>query len=216
MIRISKCCDAPSSLDKKASYNEEDVQRQLNSDQHNKCYLCERICGSHYHVEHLRSIKGNADLKFEWTNLFLSCSYCNGRKSDNFDEILNPLEFNIEEIVEQKYNSKTKKFVFTIAQGIPNDKSIDLTIELLSRLYNGKDSTPKIRKELFIAEIQRDLNDFTDLITEWILSPLEENRLAVRESLKITKPILGLKFWIIQSNPLLKAEFHQDIIWNKE
>lgn len=216
MIRISKSSNAPTSLANKSSYNGDDVQRQLNSDQHNKCYVCERICGTDYHIEHLRSRNNNDALKFEWTNLLLSCSYCNGRKSDDYDGILNPLEVNVEDLIEQRYNPETKIFEFTPVMEYSQDNSLDLTIYLLTRLYNGKDSTPKIREELFIEEIQRDLNNFTDLTTDWIISPIEENRLAIKESLKISKPILGLKYWIIQSNPILKAEFSNDIIWNKK
>ncbi len=91
MIRIFKHPDSPQSLERQKSWNEDDVTIQLMSDQHNKCYLCERKLVTDFQVEHLRSRAKFPELSFHWTNLICSCSYCNGKKSNVFDNILNPV-----------------------------------------------------------------------------------------------------------------------------
>lgn len=55
MIRVQKCEQAPKSLKSTRAYDGEDVKQQLLTDQHAKCYLCERILSTDFQIEHLRS-----------------------------------------------------------------------------------------------------------------------------------------------------------------
>ena len=86
MVKIERTPTAPPSLaveKTKASgkYNEEDVIDQLYQDFHGKCYLCGIKPPHGIEVEHLRPHKGDIDRKFDWNNLFLSCTHCNSVKN---------------------------------------------------------------------------------------------------------------------------------------
>ena len=96
MIREAKASTSPSSLAACKKYDEPDVIDQLFADHHGKCYLCELKAKQHYEVEHLKSKEHFSTLKFEWSNLFLSDGYCNAKKGEWFDDILNPNTNNIE------------------------------------------------------------------------------------------------------------------------
>lgn len=71
MIRVYKHGVAPASLANAQKYNDEDVIRQLQADQHKKCYLCERILATDFQVEHLNSQANRPELVYDWNNLFL-------------------------------------------------------------------------------------------------------------------------------------------------
>ena len=47
-----------------------------------KCYICEIKPVQDPQVEHLYPHKGNIDKKFDWNNLFYSCSHCNNVLED--------------------------------------------------------------------------------------------------------------------------------------
>ena len=52
MIKIRKNQRVPQSLTTTKKYDGEDVKRQLLSDQDSKCYLCERLLGTDFEIEH--------------------------------------------------------------------------------------------------------------------------------------------------------------------
>ena len=99
MIRVHKSPQAPSSLLSTSNYDGEDVKRLLNEDQHSKCYICERHRVTDFEIEHYKSQKYYSDLIRVWDNLFMGCGYCNRKKSNKFDNILNPIDNNIEDII---------------------------------------------------------------------------------------------------------------------
>lgn len=214
MIREVKTPNAPSSLSAHNKYDEQDVLDQLFIDHHEKCYLCELKVKQHYQVEHLKSKENFTSLKFEWANLFLSDDYCNGKKSSNFDEILNPIENNIEDIIEQRIDSINRKALFrTSVNSVPVQK----TIKLLDRLYNGT-YAPKLRRKRedeFYKEVERIINAFNITLFNYLINPNPQTEKAVRDELSIDKELLGFKYWIIKDNTDLFKVFSNDIIWNK-
>jgi len=108
MIREKKNATPPSSLQAKKKYDGQDVIDQLIADHNGKCYLCELKVRQHYEVEHLKSKENYENLRYEWTNLFLSDGYCNPKKGNRFDDILNPNDNNIEDIIEQRIDLLNK------------------------------------------------------------------------------------------------------------
>lgn len=212
MIRVQKSEHVPESLTTTQAYDGEDVKQQLLSDQHAKCYLCERILSTDFHIEHLRSQHHNDANRQNWNNLFLACSYCNGKKLANFDDIVNPAQTNVELAIKQEIDYSTKKAVFT---ALIDSAEIDRTIQLLKKIHNGQSFCRKIKEERFFEDILSSVNDFMQLVKAYLDSPTPESEEAVRSSLSVTKPALGFKYWIIKSNPTLEAVFSQDIVWNK-
>ncbi len=213
MIRVRKSAVPPHSLSSTQKYNGEDVNSQLDADQYNKCYLCERVCGTDFQVEHLKCQRNNPHLKQVWDNLLLGCSYCNGRKSDTYDIILNPLAVNIEDEIEQRIDYSNKQAMFVATS---DDEAHRKTVELLSRLHNGTKPFRNIKEEHFIEHVISAVCDFQGIIDAYLRqrNPSTEN--AVREELGIDKELLGFKYWIIKDNPELFAVFGDAMVWNKQ
>ena len=113
MIRVFKREEEPKTLNTTKAYDGEDVQEALGEDQHDKCYLCERICTTDYVIDHFKCQKKHPELIREWSNLLFSCSYCNGRKSSTFDNLVNPITCNVEEEICQKIDFRKNRAVFS-------------------------------------------------------------------------------------------------------
>lgn len=212
MIRVQKSEHVPESLTTTQAYDGEDVKQQLLSDQHAKCYLCERFLSTDFQIEHLRSQHHNDANRQNWNNLFLACSYCNGKKLANYDDIVDPAQTNVELAIKQEIDYSTKKAVFT---PLIDSAEIDRTIQLLQKIHNGQSFCRKIKEERFFEDILSSVNDFMHLVKAYLDNPAPESEEAVRSSLSVTKPALGFKYWIIKSNPTLEAVFSQDTVWNK-
>lgn len=214
MIRVLKCKDAPASLAKGKEYNHDDVQKQLNLDQRNKCYICERCCGTDYQIDHLLCRSKHPNKTYEWSNLLLACSYCNERKQDK--EVASPLAYNIEELIKQELDFGNKTASFT-----PSGVAINLTSELqttlgfLSTLYNGGGKLRKTREEIFYKETADKLRAFQGIIIEYLVNPSEENKERVLAELDIHREFLGFKYWILKSNSTLFQEFEDATRWHR-
>lgn len=215
MIREYKYYSAPASLVAKTKYDGQDVLEQLYADYHGKCYLCEMKVRQFYEVEHFKSKEHYPALEYDWTNLLLSDRYCNGKKKDNFDDILNPNQVNIEDVIEQHIDSINRKAVFESSDtSVPTQQ----TIRLLNRIFNGTYS-PKLRnkrEEEFYKEVERIFNAFNKVVLDYLTNPNPITETAVRDELTIDKELLGFKYWVIKDIPKLLAVFANDIIWNKQ
>lgn len=215
MIREVKSSVSPASLSAHNRYYDgQDVVDQLLVDHHGKCYLCELKVKQHYEVEHLKSKENFPALKYEWTNLFLSDGYCNGKKSKSFDNILNPNSNNIEDIIEQRIDSINRTALFQTSNTTVEAQQ---TVELLKRLFNGT-YAPKLRKrreDEFYKEVERIINAFNVTALQYLTNPNPQTEQLVRDELSIDKELLGFKYWIIKDNPQLLAVFGADIKWNK-
>lgn len=89
MVKVERSFPAPDSLAEEArkadgKYDKPDVIERLKKDFHNKCYICEMKELQDPNVEHLLPHKNGKypERKFDWENLFWSCSHCNGVKNN--------------------------------------------------------------------------------------------------------------------------------------
>lgn len=212
MIRIAKSDSVPASLSRTSAYDGEDVLKQLIDDQHGKCYICERIRYTDFEVEHFESKSNNPKSRQEWRNLFLACRYCNGKKSARFDNMLNPVEVNIEDEIKQDID-----FINGVAMFLPiNDtKQSNKTVSLLKSAFNGKKRIRTIKEKQFFDYFISVMNRFQDLVLNYLFNPAIENEENVRNELTIDKEFLGFKYWIVKENDMLAKVFKDDIIWNK-
>ena len=214
MIRVFKNNDAPKSLAKHTSWDEKDVIEQLQTDQHGKCYLCERVQITDFQVEHLKSRDNSSILTYEWTNLFWACSYCNGKKSSSFDNLLNPAAKNIEDLIHQSFDFPNANVVFS-SNGTSSEE-ITSTISLLDRIFNVTNRLRTIREQRFYDYAMSRITSFQKMVTDWLSDNSKENKDAIIEELNIKSELLGFKYWIIKSNELLFKTFGEYIIWNKQ
>lgn len=208
MIKIRKSQRAPQSLTTTKKYDGEDVKRQLLSDQDSKCYLCERLLGTDFEIEHFAGREGN--LINDWNNLLLSCGYCNRKKSNNYNNLLNPLHNNIEEKIQQRLNISTKKVDFYSAE---SSEEIESLKSLLGSIFNGVGKMRKEKEKIFYEDFVSKIDYFNELLLQYINDKTTENRDKVLGELGIDREFLGFKYWIIKDNNV--EEFYDDIVWNK-
>jgi len=215
MIRVYKQKEVPASLQKENcnKYDDQDVQEVLYDDQLSKCYLCEQDAGKSTQIEHLRpKAEGYfPELKYKWTNLFLACPYCNGRKPNSF-MLLDPLLHNIEDVIEQRLISGTKKLEF---KSDLSGKEVEDTIDLLEKLHNGKNGLRDRKAKAFYSDVELVVSAFLRLLNNYKENPTEENKELVNNSLKINKEFLGLKYWMIIDYGFAN-DFEDEIVWHKQ
>jgi uncharacterized protein (TIGR02646 family) len=215
MIRVRKSEKIPASLQKpgNTSYNHPDVVAQLLNDHDGKCYLCERICVTDYQIEHLLSQEHFPGSATSWDNLFLSCSYCNGKKQHHFDAMLNPSACNVEDRIVFFHDVSTKKVTFT---AVCTDENTGTTIALLHKIFNGAGSIRKIKEERFYNYFLYRMNRFLQNLSACLSDTSAENRQALAAMLDIKDEFLAFKYHIIKNNAALSAAFDKDMVWNKQ
>ena len=150
MIQLQKTTTAPASLATKNKYDGEDVKALLAKDHYDKCYICERQLTTDFQVEHLHSQEHYPEEKYKWDNLFFACSQCNGKKSANFDGIVNPTKEAIEEKIVQTLNYDKADFATD-----DTSEAIQQTIVLLNRIFNGKNAIERLRKSVFLRSFSQ-------------------------------------------------------------
>ena len=212
MIRVYKSPNIPASLISTAAYNGEDVKKQLLADQHDKCYICERYRDTDFEIEHHKSQRNHPELIQDWNNLFMGCRYCNGKKSNDYDDIINPKDSNIEEEIEQRIDFVGKKVLFS---SHVNDIEHTKTIELLNKIFNGSKHVRTIKEERFFEQAISIINRFSDLVYSYLSNPSIEMENAINDELTIDKELLGFKYWMIHDNPSLYAVFKRKMVWNR-
>jgi hypothetical protein len=188
------------------------VQEALVSDQHEKCYLCEQKTTKSFQIEHhkAKAVGYHPELKYTWSNLFLTCGYCNGRKPNEFD-LLDPAHNNIEDIIAHRLNLSAKSAIITsIRQGIQEN----YTVTLLDKLFNGKNHIRDIKGKILYNDLEREIVFFMGLLNEYKTSRTPENKQKVVDSLLITKEFLAFKYWIVKDTGFYD-DFKPFMIWNK-
>ena len=175
MIKEKRSTNVPASLLTTKQYNGEDVYAQLLEDQHEKCYICERKLVTDYEIEHFKSENNYPELMQEWTNLFLACRYCNGKKSDSFDDNVYPLTADVEEEICQRIDFGKNKAVFTTSV---TDVQHDNTVRMLNLFYNGKGGKKlrNLKEERFFNYAKQKVIGFMKIVNDYLVNPTEKCR----------------------------------------
>ena len=213
MIRLHKNKTKPLSLETNKQYDGEDVKALLLLDHDSKCYLCERSLVTDFEIEHFQSATKNENLRFAWENLFLACGYCNKKKSDKFDDILNPLKIDVENVIEQRLDYSCKKAVFKTSM---EGQECARTIELLNLIFNGKSHVRNLKEEKFFHYIMSVITHFLKIVDDYLNDPQEEKKDLLRSELSKGSELLGFKYWIVKDHSKLFEDFKDDIVWNKQ
>lgn len=184
MVKIERSPIAPQSLKKEAekvngSYLKDDVVEQLTKDFHGKCYICELKDLQDPQVEHLLPHENGKwkDRKFDWENLFLSCSHCNSVKNQKkyAEGILDcckkdPEQYIIFFLKENDVYVKEKN---------EKDKQAVLTAQLVDEVFNLKNTgMRKIKSDIRIKELQIEMNILYKKLQEYKQNPT--SRLIIR------------------------------------
>lgn len=160
----------------KNKYNHDDVKATLKRKTNDKCMYCESYISAvaPEHIEHYRPKDIYPELTFEWSNLGLSCPWCNIKKNDKFDEqcaFINPYI----DIPEDHF-----VFLGTMICHKPNDRRAQLT-ELELELN---------RPELMEARKSR-IDAIIPLIDQYIAEPNPSLKNVLKKN--IEKEISGDK-----------------------
>lgn len=190
------------------------VIEQLNADFHGKCYLCEQKQPTSANVEHLvphRNI--DRDLMFDWNNLFLACSHCNGTKGDRFFPILNCTAPGIAVLKHIDFEFVPFPHRQIKIQALTEDKETVTTCRLLEAVYNGSDTAivrrleaANIRKQVFddfqkfMAVFERYKNE-TDKMKKDIVAD------ELRRALQPDTPFTAIKACFVRRQPQCSAVF---------
>lgn len=203
MRQVYKRTPPPPQLASKG-YGDDAVVRALFADQHGKCYLCEREPGTGFEVEHLKSQHNFPLLVNDWHNLFYACSYCNDKKKDNYDDILNPETDPVERIIKHEYNPETSKFSFASSC---SSTPVIKTIKLLNLVFNGRLKMRTWREQLFVREFQDEFGAFVRSVNDYLKTGAAAERQQVCRFLAPDQEYLGFKYWFLADRPQLAAEF---------
>lgn len=185
MVKIKRSFPPPPSLKEEAkkisgSYSEPDVIRQLISDFHNKCYICEMKDLQDPEVEHLLPHKNGKypERKFDWENLFWSCGHCNGVKNkDKYDEgILDCCREDPEKAIHFRMKEDN---VDVSAINTENRKAV-LTAELIQEVFNIKNTGMRVYKSTVrLQELNSEMNVLYDKLEEMRQNP--ESKITMRK-----------------------------------
>lgn len=217
MVNFEKSQPAPNCLASEKSkasgdYKCGDVLERLKSDFKNKCYLCEQKAPSNINVEHFQSHQGNLDLKFDWNNLYWSCSHCNNIKSSLYDDILNCNDSSqrVDSWIKYEIDPFPKeKAKISI---IEDETNADNTVELLDKIYNGSTNLKTIEAANIRQKLLLEIRDFQNWLFEYFEEEEETEqkiflRRKIENHLRNSSNFTAFKRWIIWKNEAMNHEF---------
>jgi uncharacterized protein (TIGR02646 family) len=221
MINVVKSQPAPLCLAEEAKkksgdYKCGDVVIRVRDDFYNKCYICETKSPTTINVEHFRAYRGDANLKFDWNNLFYACGHCNNTKlaKPQYDDILNcanPSNW-IVDLIEHIFDPLKSDSPDFAAHN--QTQTVLNTVELLEEVYGGKTVLKKIEAMNIIDQLTQEMIAFFHFATGYLKSgdyPQQKRdfRDLIIERLKPESPFTAFKIWVIKNNSRLVQEFSQ-------
>lgn len=186
------------------SYNTPEVNEALAEMFYGKCYICENKKGiSSFQIEHLEPHRGNADLKYDWDNLFWSCAHCNNIKNANFEPIVDCSRVDVDRKIafrKEGYFGKDEKYQFT---ALEESEEIKNTVHLLRAAYYGHTPQKKVEAVNIRRALRRDLSDFKNLVREYCEAESydkEDIRYAIQKEVGPGAAFAAFKRWLLWDN----------------
>ncbi len=219
MVYFEKSQPAPECLEiekqkPNGDYKCGSVLKRLEADFKSKCYLCERAGLTAINVEHFRPHKGNKRLKFDWNNLFWSCSHCNNTKLDMYNNLLNCIDKkdDVENALSYFMEStpKEKVYIEIIKQ---SEKAVS-TKELLLKVYNGTTELKTLEAANIRAALLEDLLDFKEHLKEHYKKSNKDevkefHLMKVKNHLSRSSNFTAFNRWIVKKNAELRNDLEQ-------
>ncbi len=189
--------DRAKSSDNEEAYRSGDVFEKLKADFYCKCYLCEDAEVTAPNVEHFEPHKGDPDKKYDWNNLFYSCTHCNNLKQHRFWPLLNcTVETDrIWESVEIRFVPFPKPTVEVIAHPqIGKETECTNTCRLLDKCLSGRDCTPM--KQEGARVLRKKMNREYARIHEQIR---DRNVTGIQQMAANNAPFAGMLRWLLKN-----------------
>lgn len=218
MVFFEKSQPAPDCLaveEAKANgdYKCADVLDRIKSDFKNKCYICEYKEPISINVEHFRPHKGSENLKFDWNNLFWSCSHCNNIKLDNFTNILNCTDST--HFVDKKIRYYMSPFPCekVVIEALEQTPEVLETKELLDAVYNGTTKLKTIESANLRNQLLEEIKEFQKWLCEYYRANTQDvkdfSELKIIDHLSRGANFSAFKRWIILDNQMRKDDFEK-------
>ncbi len=188
MFNVRRPLKAPVTLLAQQRYDGHDVYEALAEMFFDKCYICESKEPSDINVEHFKPHLGDASKKFDWNNLYLSCSRCNNIKRADFDDILDCCDSSIDVSRAIKLSPPLSPYARSISITVElGSERAESTSRLLNKVFNSEHT---INKRMTAASLRRRVFEQYSILQkqmEQYFSPVatEGDKLNAIEKMKI-------------------------------
>jgi uncharacterized protein (TIGR02646 family) len=200
MFNVTRPKDVPASLAKKI-YNHVDVVNVLKPMFYGKCYLCERDEIQDVEVEHFDPHMQVETKKFDWNNLYYSCSRCNSIKSSTHKGLLDCTDPNINvfrEII-LKMSLATDDDVIVKASNKNPSAEVSNTVKLLELCYNSTNTVLRgVSRESLVEQMYSYMVTFIN--SRYLLKNPSTGKTLKNEAKEVIEVMLDVKhpfssFW---------------------
>jgi len=190
------------------------VLNKIESDFKKKCYICEVKEPGTINVEHFRPHMGDNNLKFDWNNLYWSCSHCNNIKSNNYGDLIDctDLAENIEDRI--KLHMKPFPMEGVEVEAMDTNASTLSTVDLLNKTYNGSTKLKTLESSGLRNKILYDIIDFQHYTTQYLIGGFDEDHknlclTHIKRHLSRASNFTAFKRWIVKENEVMRNEFEK-------
>lgn len=200
-------------------YNTQEVVSILEPMFFGKCYLCEQDELSDPEIEHFDPHEGDISKKYDWNNLFYSCSRCNSIKGTTYKNLLDCCNQNIDVFRRIKCTvpSTPDDVVGVVAMDVLDCDKTNRTVALLYECYNSKNTALRgITRSVLIENLFDHYAKYLSYrsVLRDKRSTDEEKEHAkgrIKSMLKVAFPFSVFWRWHLLSDTLLKDQL-EDLI----
>lgn len=205
MFNVIRTLPAPTSLEAQRKYDGEDVYTALEECFHKKCYICETKNPLDINIEHFNPHMGDIEKKFNWNNLYLSCSRCNNIKQAQYQNLLDCCNTSVWDKIKLLPGFSPGARNFTITALDTDPKTIE-TATLLNDVYNN-DRT--INKRFTARSLRSQFVKTTHKLTKLMTIYYDEDSTGVKreqaiEDMKVmiqsSYPYSAFNRWMIKDD----------------
>jgi hypothetical protein len=213
MVYFSKRLNEPIQLDierkKLGNYRHSDIISAIKSDFFDKCYICEQKGIASINIEHFAPHEHKDMIrKYNWNNLFWSCSHCNAIKSSKYNgKLINCTikEDGVDSYIRYKLEPfATKKEDSILIEKIGNSIELKNTVDLLKNVYRGTTDLNKHQAALIRNNIYDEVLNFICVVDKYFFTEdLEKQDLylyTIKNDLSNKSPFTAFKRDIIKNN----------------
>lgn len=186
-----------------STYNTPEVNEALREMFYGKCYICESKDITSYQIEHLHPHRGNADLKYDWDNLFLACAHCNNTKLGRFEPIIDCTKEDVEKLIafrKKGYFGTEEELVFELLDFREETRN---TQGLLREVYYGSTPQKKMEAKILRKKLRKELSEFKEYVREYQEAEGEEKEdldYLLKKQLGDSSSFAAFKRWLIRDH----------------
>jgi len=212
MVKLTKRPTPPKPITDEKHYRSNPNFNALVEDCLGKCYICESDKATTLNVEHRIPHHGDDKLKYDWSNLFLSCGHCNSIKGDKYGNILDPTKCDPEDSISLSLTVDSLIENVDVC-ALSNDISSKQTATLLLFVYNGGTTAIKdVECAVLRNEISACIARFYKYIEGYRREPNEGYDAIIVDEISRASSFAAFKRGIVRNDIELSAKFREFLI----